>query len=64
MRVGTTVWARGIEATAFENPDGSLTAVILNSTNADETANLRKGGAVSPLHLPAHSITTVCLGGK
>lgn len=64
VRIGTSVWKAGIEAVAFENPDGSRVAVIRNGTESDEDARLRCGEKCGDLSLPAHSLTTVVLGGS
>ncbi len=47
-----------VEATAFLNPDGRMSVVALNRTEAPLEVVLRREGAVLPFRLPARSILT------
>lgn len=48
-----------VEATAFLNPDGRMSVVALNRTEAPLEVVLRREGAVLPFRLPARSILTI-----
>ena len=64
VRLGASVWTAGVEVTAFENPDGSRAAVLLNRTDRDLPVCLTQDGAEGyPVLLAAHSIATACWGG-
>ncbi len=58
-RLATSVCSTDIEAVAFENPDGSVAAVLLNRTAADQWFALTDGKESRYVTLPAHSIMTV-----
>lgn len=59
--LGSSVYAPSVEATVFENPDGSRVAVVLNVTDAPQPASLTENGADGfNFTLEPHSIATVC----
>lgn len=58
--LGCSSWSAEIEAAAFENPDGSRVAVMLNRTNAARPAFVTQDGQEGcGLTLAAHSIATM-----
>lgn len=59
--IGTSRYTDEIDATAFENPDGVIQAVLLNREKEERTVKLRIEGMVAKVCLPAESITTVTL---
>lgn len=60
VRVGISTWRSDIEATAFENPDGSIVAVLLNQMDADVPISFTCNGKTDcKFILPEHSICTV-----
>lgn len=62
VRVATTRFSDKVEAVAFKNPDGKLTAVLMNRTEEDIWMSLRAVGVQDTeksFVLKAHSICTV-----
>ncbi len=57
-RLGTSVFSRNINAAAFENPDGSIVAVIQNHGKSEKIA-LRLDNYSADIKLPLESITTI-----
>lgn len=57
-RIGLSRYTDALDVTAFENPDHSLVAVLLNRGDAPLPVVLRIPGAQSALELPGKSITT------
>lgn len=58
VRIGSSSYTPGIQMTAFRNPDGSIVAVMLNTTMKRYDARLRLGGMTAPISLPKRSLTT------
>ncbi|WP_438479008.1 glycoside hydrolase family 30 protein [Oleiharenicola lentus] len=48
-----------LQTTAFENPDGSLAVVVLNTNDKDQAFSLRLGETAAATNSPAHSIITL-----
>lgn len=64
VRLGVSAWTAEVEAVAFENVDGSRTAVLLNRTNGDSPVSLTQDGTEGcSFTLEAHSIATICWNG-
>lgn len=61
VRLGTTKFIEGVDVAAFENPDGTIVAVILNRTKNNHQANIRLNDYTAPYDLKARSITTVVI---
>ncbi len=60
VRIGISAWCSAIEATAFENPDGSIAAAILNRTDVDIPISFTRDGKTDcKFILRAHSLCTV-----
>lgn len=57
-RIGVSSFSEGLLATAFQNPDGEIVAVVLNRTDKDQAARLRLGCETAKVKLPAHSLTS------
>jgi len=58
-RIDSESPAEQLDHCAFENPDGSLVAVITNS-GAARTCRLRLGDKSAAVALPENSMTTLC----
>lgn len=59
--LGASVYAPSVEATAFQNPDGSRAAVVLNATGSAQPLSLTENGSNGfNFTLEPHSIATVC----
>lgn len=58
-RLACTTTQVDLEATAFENTDGSKVAVLMNRTEKAQAAQLWVNGKAARLQLPAHSIATL-----
>ena len=58
-RVPASCYTAGLENTVFVNPDGSRTAVLLNTTEKAIAVCLTEGGECAYLNVDAHSISTV-----
>ncbi len=58
-RLAVSKFSDELEIAAFENPDGSVAAVILNRTDHDVWFALSDGKNSNYITLPAHSIMTV-----
>jgi hypothetical protein len=65
VRVGSiTQGDMRIEASAFENADGTAIVVIYNANTAARQVKLQDGGQILKLTLPQKSITTVSYAGS
>lgn len=51
--------AMGIQASAFENPDGTLSAVVLNDSQSDKELVVRSDNGNFIVQLPARSVTSL-----
>ena len=60
-RILVSTFDKGLESTAFENPDGSIVAVILNTTDKEKAFELQVGDKGCNINMDAHSILTACL---
>lgn len=59
--LGSSVYTASVEATAFENPDGSRAAVLLNATDHRQPVSLTDNGVDGfNFTLEPHSIATAC----
>lgn len=64
VRIGCSTYTDRLEATAFENPNGSFAAVLLNRTEQELPVNLRLCGKLSGFTLPANSIASLNIGNR
>ena len=63
VKLASSVANTGVEAAAFENPDGSRVAVLLNTGDAPQDVSLTENGAEGfPFRLDPHTIATVQWG--
>jgi len=60
-RIAVTSVKADLEATGFQNVDGSVVGVLLNRTDAPIEAKVWLKGQIAPLTMPAHSIATLVL---
>lgn len=60
-RIGFSRYTDKVEVTAFENPDGSIVAVLLNQNKIPIKIVLRVSGELSKFELPVSSICTTVL---
>ncbi len=60
-RLATSRFSDSVEIAAFENPDGSTAAVLMNRTGSDNRFCLTDGAEGHFITLPAHSIVTVII---
>lgn len=60
VRIGVSTFDRNICLTAFENPDKSVAAVILNFGKAHK-CTVRLNNYAAKLNLPEHSLTTLVI---
>ena len=58
-RLAVSKFSEELEIAAFENPDGTVAAIILNRTDHDVWFALSDGKNSNYITLPAHSIMTV-----
>lgn len=59
--LGSSAFSAKVEATVFENPDGSRTAVVLNRNDDGQYVSLTDNGAEGfSFTLEPHSIATLC----
>ena len=63
-RIAKSSFSQEIEVTAAKNPDGSVAAVNMNTSENAEQVNLRMCGKTARISLPAKSIQTVVIGGE
>ena len=61
VRLGTTTWDEGLGFCALFNTDGSVTAVLLNTTGSDCECFVRVKDRIAPAVSPANSIVTMLL---
>ena len=47
-----------IHQVAFQNPDGSFAAIVLNASASAKTIFVRQGGRAFPAELPAGALAT------
>jgi glucosylceramidase len=62
VRIGKTVYTAGLEACAFQNPDGSLACVVLNRGEKELPFTIRLRDHTCALNAPAGSIQTAVIG--
>lgn len=62
VRIGMSRYTSDLEVTAFQNTDGVIAAVILNTTAEDKETVIRMNGGSGRVNAPAGSISTVLLG--
>lgn len=60
VKIGTTRYSDAVEATAFRNPDGEKTLVLLNKTEKEVPVTVREAGCGMETVLAPHSIHTIC----
>lgn len=58
VRIGTTA-ANGVDAVAFENPDGSTALVLYSSARADRTVVIDNDGSSVQLTVPGRALVSV-----
>ncbi len=58
VRIGFSKYTEKLEATAFQNRDGSIVAVLLNQTNEDIPVSIRLGEEMVSVVLKAETIFT------
>ena len=62
VRIGKSVYARDVEASACRNADGSIGVLLLNRAGEDQAVNLRMGGRIlRDVALPAGALTTLLI---
>lgn len=59
-RLAVSRYTGAVEVCAFENPDGTHAAVLLNRTPQDVPLSLSAGGGAWGISLAVHSIATLC----
>lgn len=59
VRIGQSAFTENIKTAAFKNPDGSIAAVILNTSDKGIKASVRFENQTAPLYLNAMSINTI-----
>ena len=64
LRIGASCYTSALAATAFQNPDGTIAAVLLNETDAALPVVLRINGQMVKTNAPAASISTAVLHTK
>ncbi len=60
-RIATTKYSDSIQTCAFENPDGSLVAVVANISDDELPAVIRHNNVCTKTMMSAHSIATMLL---
>lgn len=61
LRLGVTRFSDELGFAAFRNPNGDLTAVVLNRTDSERRYHLRINGSLCTLTGPAASISTILI---
>ncbi|MDR1592476.1 MAG: glycosyl hydrolase [Prevotellaceae bacterium] len=61
VRIGSSTYNEGIKTAAFQNPDGEIVVVILNTTDRDATPKLRLNNCTADFQLPAKSLQTLVI---
>lgn len=61
VRIGYSKYTDEIDVTAFENPDGTLAAVILNRTDKEMPVVFRLNGQTAEIQVRAQAIETVVI---
>ena len=62
VRIGTSSYSDELEATAFVNPNGQITAVLLNRTDHEISVNVRLGEQMAKIAMGADTVATVVIG--
>jgi glucosylceramidase len=62
VRIGSTGGPAGIESVAFQNPDGSIAVVVLNTSSSSAGFSVGIGSDVLASSIPAHAIQTYVRG--
>lgn len=60
VRIGTTRYCEGVEATAFLNPNGERALILMNKTDKKIPVTVREAGCGIETVLEPHSIHTIC----
>lgn len=63
-RIGLTRYLDRLEAAAFQNPDGQIAVVLMNSGEANLNINLRLEGQLLALTLEAATAATILISGQ
>lgn len=58
VRIGNSSFSERIKATAFQNPDGEIVVVILNTTDKQNNVFVRLGDCTAEVTLPEKSLVT------
>ena len=61
VRVATTKYCKDLHAIAFKNPDGGLVLILMNSSDDQRPAVIRRNDVCTKISLEPHSIVTVLL---
>jgi len=61
IRIGTSTYNENIKATAFQNPDGEIVVVVLNTTEQDFTPKIRINNCTAEFKMPAKSLQTLII---
>ena len=57
--IGSRAQAAVLETAAFENPDGSIVAIVLNRADRGQEMTLKMGRKSARIKSPAHSILSL-----
>ncbi len=60
-KIGISVSRKSIRATAFENPNGTIVSIVLNTNNEAVKYKLFNGTQMRELEIPARSIQTIVI---
>lgn len=61
VRIGSSVYGSGVEATAVQNKDGSIGIILLNKTNLPQDISIRWDGYITDANLPEHSLSGISI---
>lgn len=64
VRIGTTCYDNDLGFCAAFNPDGSIAAVALNTSDEEKRGFVRLHGKLAEAVFPEHSISTLLIGGE
>lgn len=64
VRIGTTCYDNDLGFCAALNPDGSIAAVALNTSDEEKRGFVRLHGKLAEAVFPGHSISTLLIGGE
>ena len=64
IRIGTSTYNEHVKVTAFQNPDGEIIVVVLNTTDQDVTPKIRIDNCTADFKMPAKSLHTLIIPAK